>query len=729
MRIMIIGASGFLGNALFHDFAEIHEVFGTYCHTPTHGLFFLDITDKASVERVLSTVQPDIVLQPAAQPWVDFCEQQPDASYKINVQGALHIIDWCSRHQKRYLFLSTDYVFDGAHGPYKEDASCNPLNVYGKHKLLVEEAIQKILGNLGLIVRTTTVYGWESAGKNFVAKFIKTLQERKPFSVPDDQWATPTHVQDLSSAILALVETQKSGIYHAAGPEYLSRLAFAEIVAEVFGLQKQLIQGISTSAMKQPAKRPLKGGLQTDKIRQELGIVFLTPREALTKMSEQKNYTIPQLKKTIFSHVKKFYKEAHALQPFVSGKTAVPYAGRVYDEKEILHAVDASLDFWLTLGKWDQQFCKKFSQLLGVRYALLVNSGSSANLLAMTALCSPLLKEKQLKPGDEVITLAAGFPTTVNPIIINNLVPVFVDIELGTYGLTLKRVKEAMSDKTKAIFVAHTLGMPYELDTIVAFAKEHNLYVIEDCCDALGSTYQEKLVGTFGDIATFSFYPAHHITMGEGGAVVTSNPLLKRILESLRDWGRDCWCAPGAANTCGKRFGWKLGTLPEGYDHKYIYSHIGYNLKPIDVQAAIGVAQLEKLLEFVAARKRNFALLHQHFQKYQDYLLLPEKHPDAEPAWFGYLITVKENPFFTKKDLVLYLENHKIATRGLFGGNLLRQPAYQDIKHRVVSDLKNTDLIMNNAFFIGVYPGLTEEHIAYVNKTVDDFFREKGLSA
>ncbi len=729
MRVLVTGASGFLGNALFHDFQENHDVFGTYCHTKAPGLLFLDITDKQNVADVLALVEPDVVVQSAAQPWVDFCEQKPEESYSVNVIGAQHVIDWCASHGKRYISVSTDYIFDGKKGNYVEDAIPSPLNVYGKHKLLVEQYIQEKLGVLGLICRTTTVYGWEKAGKNFLAKFVEALRAGREFTVPKDQFATPTHVDDLSHAIITLIEKHTSGVYHTAGPTYMSRVAFAEEIASVFGFDKRLIKGVSTPELKQPANRPLLGGLDCTKIQQEFGVVFREPRVALEAMKEQQTYNLHYLKRSIFQNVKTFYQTIHKPKQlsFISGESPVLYAGRVFDAQEIQNAVDASLDFWLTLGSWDQKFCRKLVDKIGVRFALLANSGSSANLLAVSALCSPLLKDRQLKQGDEVITLAAGFPTTINPIIMNNLVPVFVDIEIGTYDISLEKIKQAMSQKTMAIVVAHTLGMPFQSDAISTFAREHGLFLIEDCCDALGSTYGGKHVGTFGDIATFSFFPAHQISMGEGGAVVTNQPLLKKILESLRDWGRDCFCAPGVSNTCGKRFGWKLGDLPEGYDHKYIYSHIGYNLKPTDIQAAIGVAQLEKLSFFIISRKRNFALLDVNFQKYVQYLILPQKHPLADPSWFGYLITVRQDAPFTKNELVAYLEQHKISTRGLFGGNLLRQPAYKGIRCRVVGDLKNTDFIMNHSFFIGVYPGLTEEHIAYVNKTVDAFFKEKGF--
>jgi CDP-6-deoxy-D-xylo-4-hexulose-3-dehydrase len=413
-----------------------------------------------------------------------------------------------------------------------------------------------------------------------------------------------------------------------------------------------------------------------------------------------------QIRKEIFNKVKEFFRLNRKGNKFIPGKTQINYAGRVYDEKELINLVDASLDFWLTAGRYAQEFEKKLAEFLGVKYCLLTNSGSSANLLAMSALTSPLLKERQLKPGDEVITTACGFPTTLNPILQNNLVPVFVDVKLRTYNIDVDKIEKAISKKTKAIFVAHTLGNPVEIDKILKIAKKCNLWFIEDNCDALGSKYKSKYTGTFGHIATCSFYPAHHITMGEGGAVLTNDPLLRRIILSFRDWGRDCWCEPGCDNTCGKRFDWKLGDLPYGYDHKYIYSHIGYNLKVTDMQAAVGVAQLDKLPKFIEIRKKNFEMVYKHLKKYEKNLLLPEPTKNSNPSWFGFPILVKEGAPFSRNDIVNYLENNKIATRMLFGGNLLRQPAYENIKCRVVGTLKNTDLVMNNLFWIGVYPGI-----------------------
>ncbi len=450
MRVLIIGASGFVGNETYTAFHANHEVFGTYCKTPIAGMIKLDITQEEEVERVLETIKPDAVIQPAAQPWVDFCEQNPTESEKINFFGAKHIIDWCKKNQKYYLFVSTDYVFDGFAGPYTEDAAVHPLNVYGKHKLQVEEYVLQEIPTLGCIARTTTVYGWEVAGKNFVAKFIKSLEEGKESPVVSDQFATPTFVSDLAYAILKLTESRKTGIYHTAGPECMSRIEFAEKIAILFGLDKKLIKPISTEELKQPANRPRKGGLVCKKINDELGVLFKAPFDALQEMKKTRKEKGNDLKKRMVQDVKQYWQKAFAADAFVPGISAVPYAGRVFDEQEIQNAVDASLDFWLTLGPWDQKFCRKLAEKVGAKFVLLANSGSSANLLAVSALCSSLLKEKQLKPGDEVITLAAGFPTTVNPILMNNLVPVFVDITLGTYDISLEEIKSKSADSKRA---------------------------------------------------------------------------------------------------------------------------------------------------------------------------------------------------------------------------------------------------------------------------------------
>jgi CDP-6-deoxy-D-xylo-4-hexulose-3-dehydrase len=431
------------------------------------------------------------------------------------------------------------------------------------------------------------------------------------------------------------------------------------------------------------------------------------------------------LREQVFAAVEAFHKYKFVPKQFIPGQTYIPVSGKVFDEQELVNLVDASLDFWLTTGRYAAEFEKRFAEWMGVKHCLLVNSGSSANLLALSALTSPKLGDKQLKPGDEVITVAAGFPTTVNPIFQNQLVPVFLDVKLPTYDIDTDQLESALSPRTRAIMVAHTLGNPFNIEAVMAFAQKHDLWVIEDNCDAVGSLYQGKKTGSFGHLATVSFYPAHHITMGEGGAVLTNDSRLKKIVESFRDWGRDCWCAPGVDNTCGKRFDWQLGDLPFGYDHKYTYSHVGYNLKMTDMQAAVGLAQLDKLPEFVAQRRRNFAFLHQQLQNLQDVLELPQSTPGSEPSWFGFLISVKENAPFTRNQLVQYLEKNRIGTRLLFGGNLTRQPAYQGLAYRIVGDLSTTDKVMERSFWIGLFPGLSEEMLGYVVAQLNQFVRNQ----
>jgi len=416
-----------------------------------------------------------------------------------------------------------------------------------------------------------------------------------------------------------------------------------------------------------------------------------------------------------------YYEEAFAPQLFQPGVSPVPVSGRVFDDSDLFAIVDSGLDFWLTAGRFSDLFEDKFAKFIGVRDARLVNSGSSANLVAVSALTSSTLGARQLKPGDEVITVAAGFPTTVNPILQNRLIPVFVDVELGSYNVDAAQLEKARSPRTKAIILAHTLGNPFSVAAVVEFAHQHDLWLIEDCCDALGSTYAGRQVGTFGDIATFSFYPAHHITMGEGGCVATNNPQLTKLIESFRDWGRDCWCPPGRDNTCGKRFEWQLGNLPDGYDHKYTYSHIGYNLKVSDMQAAVGVSQLGKLTGFIARRKENFNYLRAALQPLEEHLILPRWEAAADPSWFGFPIGVRAEAPFQRDDLTHALEDARIGTRLLFGGNLLRQPAYAECEHRVIGNLENTDFVMNNVFWIGVYPGLTKPMLDHVAETIRAF--------
>ena len=434
-----------------------------------------------------------------------------------------------------------------------------------------------------------------------------------------------------------------------------------------------------------------------------------------------------QLKKEILEKVKEYYELIHKPiqnREFIEGKSRINYAGRVFDENEMINLVDSSLEFWLTYGKYSKEFEKKFSNFLGVQYTLLVNSGSSANLLAFFALTSPLLKDRQIKRGDEVITVAACFPTTVAPIVQYGAIPVFVDMELETFNIDVEKIEKAITPKTKAIMMAHTLGNPFDIKKIKEFCEKYNLWLIEDNCDALGSKYKGKYTGTWGDIGTSSFYPPHHITTGEGGAVYTNNPLLKKILLSMRDWGRDCWCESGVDNTCGHRFTQKFGKLPLGYDHKYVYSHFGFNLKITDMQAAIGLAQLEKLPKFIKKRQENWQILYNGLKDIDEFILVkPQKY--SEPSWFGFIITIKDGVNFSRSDIVKYLEKNNIQTRNLFAGNMTKHPMLESLEdgvdYKVIGDLKNTDKIMNDSFWIGIYPGMDNKAIDYMIKKIREF--------
>lgn len=445
--------------------------------------------------------------------------------------------------------------------------------------------------------------------------------------------------------------------------------------------------------------------------------------EAIEKLVDQ--YDEPQFRALILDLVGKYANNFHAPKPFVPGSSPVPVSGKVYGAPDMQMLVDSALDFWLTTGRFNEAFEARLAKRMGVAHALTTNSGSSANLLALSTLTSHYFRGDALKAGDEVITVATGFPTTVNPSLQYGLVPVFVDVDIPTYNIKPEMIEAAVTDKTRAIMIAHTLGNPFDLAEVMRVAEKYNLWVVEDCCDALGATYDGKGVGTFGHIGTLSFYPAHHITMGEGGAVFTDKPRLKRVIESMRDWGRDCWCAPGMDNTCGKRFGRKLGSLPHGYDHKYTYGHVGYNLKITDMQAAVGLAQMDHLEDFIAARRRNFDLLTQVFREFEDVFILPQATPNSEPSWFGYPLTLRENVGFQREELTQYFDEMKIGTRLLFGGNLLRQPYMKGRNYRVVGDLTNADIVTERTFWIGVFPGLDASHIEYVGDTVRAFLANR----
>jgi CDP-6-deoxy-D-xylo-4-hexulose-3-dehydrase len=430
-----------------------------------------------------------------------------------------------------------------------------------------------------------------------------------------------------------------------------------------------------------------------------------------------------EIRKQILELTKQYYTEKYTGQKFIPGQSPVHYAGRVFNDKELSNLVDASLDFWLTEGRYSEEFAGKISEFLGVENVLLTNSGSSANLLAFAALTSEKLGGRRLQPGDEVISVAAGFPSTVAPILQYQCVPVFVDVEIPTYNIDVQQIESAISEKTKCIFLAHTLGNPFDLDAVLKIAEKYKLWFIEDNCDAFGSTYKGRYTGTFGHFSTLSFYPAHHITTGEGGAVLTKDDQLAKLVRMFRDWGRDCYCTGGKNNTCGKRFSQQFGTLPFGYDHKYVYSEIGYNLKMTDMQAAIGVAQMEKLKEFCAKRRNNFQRYNQIFAKYEKYFVLPRATINSDPAWFTYIVTIKDTAPFTRDELMRYLNMQKIETRNIFAGNMTKQPAMIHRKFHISGTLTNTDTIMNRTFFLGIYPGMTSEMIQYIEQVIDAFMR------
>ena len=728
----VIGASGLVGQALLRVLENNqYEVTGTYATHPADGLISLDIADASAVYDFFRQIQPRTVFLTAALTHVDYCEDHPEEAFQTNTEGCKNVAKEAARSRSKLVYYSTDYIFDGKSGPYDEEDQPCPTSNYGKSKLEAERVIQETLEDY-LILRTTVVYGWDRRSKNFAMQVYQKLQAGIPMQVPEDQVGNPTLVDYLAEASIRLVQQETRGIVNVVGKDLLSRSEFGKALARAYGLDPEMITPVPTARLKQRALRPLCGGLQTERLSQLLGTEAMSLEEALKRLrrqwrgdiqitttKEERSGEPARIAGEIFDRVREYYELVHKEKKFVPFKTSVSYAGRVFDEREMISLVDSALDFWLTLGPYGDLFEKKMRDFFGARDFILVNSGSSANLIAIGSLMAPEL-EGHLEAGDEVITPAVTFPSTVAPILQNGLIPVFVDAEVGTYNINPHLIEEAISPRTRALLIPHTLGNPCDMDIIGDIARRHDLFFIEDTCDALGSTFRGKLVGTFGDIGTLSFFPAHHITLGEGGGVIMNGAKFSKIARSLRDWGRDCWCAPGESNTCTKRFGWQLGGLPEGYDHKYIYSHIGYNLRPTDLQAAIGVVQADRIPEFTEQRRNNFLRLYQAMEPYQELIVLPKLDSRSQPSWFGFPITVKHG--VSRRELVQWLEAAKIETRSVFGGNILRQPGYSNIRCRVHGELSQSDIIMRDTFFIGVYPGLTAGILDFVIDRLQAFF-------
>lgn len=737
MRALVVGASGLIGGALVQALQRAgFDVVPAFHKRALPGGLALDVTDSRRVAAVLGEVRPDVVFLAANVPGgVDRCEDAPDDCRRVLVEGTRNVATEAAKAGAKVVLYSTDYVFDGASGPYDEEAIPRPLSVYGHAKLEAERIVRDIVRD-HLIVRTTAVYGWDPDSRNFAMGVWQALQAGRPLRAADDQWCNPTLADYVAEVSVRLVQDKARGVVNVVGRDRMTRSDLAKQLARAMGLDIRLVEPTPTAKLGQKAGRPIQGGLRTDKLALLLGTHPMDLAEAMKRFRRAwraathsrpalvaRGAEAETLRQEILDRVRRYHDLVHRKTPFTPGQGRVPYAGRVYGQEEMVNLVDSALEFWLTLGPWGELFEAKMRAFLGARDFVLVNSGSGANLTALLTLTSNLLEDR-LRPGDEAITPAVTFPTTLAPIVHGGLTPVFVDVELGTYNVDPDLVRKAVTPRTKALVVPHTLGNPVNLDVMTEVAQEHDLFLMEDTCDALGGTWRGKPVGTFGDLATVSFYPAHHMTMGEGGGVIVNDARLSRVVRSVRDWGRDCWCATGESNTCGRRFGWQLGGLPRGYDHKYTYSTLGYNFKPTDMQAAIGVAQIDRLPSFVEARKRNFARLMRGLRPWEDRLLLPRHEPQAEPSWFAFPVTVKEGT--SRPELVAWLEAGGIETRELFGGNILRQPGYMDIPHRVHGSLGNSDRVMRDTFFVGVYPGISDEAADFVVERFRAFFEQRG---
>jgi len=726
-RVLVTGASGFLGKHLVERLRMLGAtVHGTHRsgEPPSEPItWWRCCLDNAEETRTLvRQIGPDIIFHLASHVTTRRDPEMVSAAWNHTAGTAVNIL--CAAAESgipRTILVSSAEV-----SLLPQTRTPAPYTVAKKAAELVAELYRNTYGLPVLIARPTLIYGPGQSADKLVPYIIQSLlQNRLPRLKNSFRRCDLLFVDDAVSGLLRLAEYQGNNhVWELASGTVVTLGELAQRIASHLGVTGPAYVNDTNSddctdlivnpqvAWRELDWRPahsLAEGL--NKTVEYFERVYATPVSETTL-----------LRRKILQLTQQYYYQSFAARE-PSTARRVPVAGRTFDAEELTLLVDAALDFWLTSGRYAQRFERDFAAALGVRHAILCNSGSSANLLAIAALTAPELGENRLQPGDEVITVAAGFPTTVNPIIQCGLIPVFVDIELGTYNAPADWVQAAISSRTRAVFLPHTLGNPYDLAAIGELCRKHGLWLIEDNCDAVGSRYQGKYTGSFGDLATVSFYPAHQLTMGEGGCVLTSNGRLKTLVESFRDWGRSCWCAPGKDNTCGKRFSHQLGSLPHGYDHKYIYSHIGYNLKATDLQAAIGVAQLQKLEQFTAQRRHHWEQLYQRLQDWEEFFVLPRPTPSAEPSWFGFLLTLRPTVPFTRQELVTHLESHGVATRMLFAGNLVRQPAYQNVKYRISGTLANTDLVMHRAFWIGVYPGLTIAQIHYAADVIEHFLK------
>jgi CDP-4-dehydro-6-deoxyglucose reductase, E1 len=728
MSALVVGASGLIGGALARALSSAgEEVFGTYfSRVSRDATIQLDVRDSEAVAKCVESSTPRVIL--LAVGGAD--DGKAGELTTLHVTGTRNVADAADRVGARIVYLSSDDVFDGTKGPYAEHDPPRPLSVLGRAKVEAERLL-RMASPRHLIVRSADVFGWDRESDNFAMLVWDRLQTGHVLEAAGNERITPTLVGYLAEAAVRLIQAGESGVLNVVGGDTTTPAEFARRVARALGLDASLVRE-RADATSDTSQRGHRRGLEPSRLREILGTNPPGLDECLRRLRRQwraDTHVLPgkrvvadeadRLRAEILAKTRAYWEIAHRREEFVPFESRIQYAGRVFGPEEMSNLVESALDFWLTMGPYAEQMEHRLRRYFGARDTLFVTSGSTANLTAVMTLLSSQL-EHPLVPGDEVITPAVTFPSTLSPIVHSGLVPVFVDCAPGTYNIDPQQLEGAVSPKTRAIVVPHTLGNPCDMDIVCEVAERHGLYLVEDTCDALGSRFRNRLVGTFGDLATLSFYPAHHITTGEGGAVVVNRLRFARIARSVRDWGRDCWCAPGESNTCGKRFGWRAGDLPFGYDHKFTYSNLGYNFKPTDMQAAVGLAQLDRLPRFIADRKRNFARLHEGLQPYRDRLLLPMLDARSDPSWFGYPITVK--PGVARLDLVQWLERAKIETRLIFGGNILRQPAFRNIRHRVFGMLSESDRVMRDAFFIGVYPGLSEEMIDFVLERFAEFF-------